>query len=534
MSQRDFYSPDQPRGPKGHPTGGEFVDWPGHGEGESGSGKGAQSSDGMKVPKSLAGALGLARSEIAKVGLTPNKFGLGKHTTPYSLLTHLRSGRDQMKEVMLKQTQPEERDAARALLGLMNKALKEAEKAFPDAVGRFSADEEERDYMDPKMKKMRPEDDMENEDAEGSEDEGMEDDEDMPEDEDADKTKKMMKGKKADCSEDDDAHDYAHRTIEGVEIFKVGNWNGDAYSESDLDKIVEAYSAVGFTPPVKVGHVKDPAARAYGWVRNVRRKGAKLLADFHDVPEEIYSAIKDRAFDAVSSEIFWNLKRDGKVFPRALKAVALLGAEVPAVSGLAPLREVVHQTIPVAGFDRVSEYTIQPEEWNMAEIAELQKQLAELQRNYAAEVSKNDALSARVGEMEEQKRKETVAKKVEAVTVPALRTAFHALYDLASRSDATKVAEYAQGDKTLEVNTEAALDLLVAQINQTGAKLFAELSAAGDKTRPERSAFDNPALEVDKRTREHMAKNGVKDYNEAMSVVLNADPALKTAYAKVA
>ncbi len=51
----------------------------------------------------------------------------------------------------------------------------------------------------------------------------------------------------------------------------------------------------------------------------------------------MYDLIAARAYAAVSCEIFWDLKRNGRTFPRALKAVALLGAGVPAVSGLKPL-----------------------------------------------------------------------------------------------------------------------------------------------------------------------------------------------------
>jgi hypothetical protein len=126
-------------------------------------------------------------------------------------------------------------------------------------------------------------------------------------------------------------------TLRNVEIFAAGQWNGDTYTPDDLDEMCAAFSRLGFRPPVTLGHVDKPGSPAVGWVANLRRVGSKLLADFEHVPSEIYQAIKRRAFDRVSAEIFWNMKAGDKKFRRALKAVALLGADVPAVTSLAPL-----------------------------------------------------------------------------------------------------------------------------------------------------------------------------------------------------
>lgn len=130
-------------------------------------------------------------------------------------------------------------------------------------------------------------------------------------------------------------------SIKGVEIFAVGTHNGDTYTEADLDAMVAAHRELDFRPAVKVGHTKDkPGAPAYGWVANLRRAGTKLLADFTDLHDSVVDAIRQKQYDNVSSEIYFNLKRGGKTFHRALKAVALLGAEVPAVANLVPLHKM--------------------------------------------------------------------------------------------------------------------------------------------------------------------------------------------------
>jgi len=145
-------------------------------------------------------------------------------------------------------------------------------------------------------------------------------------------------------------------TIRGVEIFRSGAWNGDEYSNADLDDMVRNFDRVGFQVPITLGHQKEPGAPAYGWVKHIRRVGDKLVADFRDLPKKLVDMIRQGRFGATSAEIFWNLERNGKKFRRVLKAVALLGAETPAVSGLAPLQWAVASNT-ITTFDRVTACT---------------------------------------------------------------------------------------------------------------------------------------------------------------------------------
>lgn len=134
------------------------------------------------------------------------------------------------------------------------------------------------------------------------------------------------------------AMDYSQ--LNGVEIFKVGTHNGDAYTSEDIDDIVDAFNALDYQPALKLGHDKSPGAPAIGYISKLWRKGDTLMANFSDIPEKIFAAIKDKMFNRVSAEIWFNLERAGKKYRRALKALALLGAEVPAVAGLKPLADL--------------------------------------------------------------------------------------------------------------------------------------------------------------------------------------------------
>lgn len=130
--------------------------------------------------------------------------------------------------------------------------------------------------------------------------------------------------------------------IKGVEIFSTGTWNGDEYTQDDLDEMVRAFEDTQETckPSLKLGHTDDqtllqkdglPAA---GWIGSLYRKGGKLLADFVDIPKTIYELITNKAYRNVSAEIYWNADVNGEIYKRMLAAVALLGADMPAVSNL--------------------------------------------------------------------------------------------------------------------------------------------------------------------------------------------------------
>lgn len=134
-------------------------------------------------------------------------------------------------------------------------------------------------------------------------------------------------------------------SINGVEVFSVGNWNGDDYTREDLQEMVNAFDETksGIRPFVKIGHspkqelLKKESLPAAGWVENLYVKGDKLVADFTDVPKKIYQLIQKKAFRKVSSEIFINLKMPNKTYKKVLGAVALLGAETPGVYNLADI-----------------------------------------------------------------------------------------------------------------------------------------------------------------------------------------------------
>jgi hypothetical protein len=130
-----------------------------------------------------------------------------------------------------------------------------------------------------------------------------------------------------------------------LELLKVGTWNGIRITPADLRDLAANAELAGYRVPLKLGHTKAEDAAAHGWLTRIRVEdrpgGPVLVADAEAVPAETLALIRARRFDAVSCELWQDIARDGHKFRLLLKAVALLGAHPPAVSGLRPVSESV-------------------------------------------------------------------------------------------------------------------------------------------------------------------------------------------------
>ena len=127
--------------------------------------------------------------------------------------------------------------------------------------------------------------------------------------------------------------------IKGVEIFAEGKWNGNTVNSKVLSDIVEAFEATKefFKPVLKLGHddsqemLKAEGLPAAGWISSIYIKGTKLFADFTDIPQKVFELIQKKAYRKVSVEIFRGYTFKDRIFDNLLGAVALLGADTPAV-----------------------------------------------------------------------------------------------------------------------------------------------------------------------------------------------------------
>lgn len=345
----------------------------------------------------------------------------------------------------------------------------------------------------------------------------------------------------------------------GAEIIRTGTFRDSkgrpaVITPKDLEDMVAAAGQVGYTPPLKKGHDDSIGARAWGWVRNLRVAGEKLIGDILDVPESMAAIIRERGYDQISAEVVPDLQRNGKTFPKALWAVAALGAEIPAISGLKPLSE-----LPMFSSDRpdLLIFTSQsgapmpetsappahtppppappapppppdPEVARLREAHAAIKATADAQALELAEQKRKfDTQASEIATLQAANREAKLAAKLEAWKgPPAFRPYIEALYRLSVESP--RILKFSsEPGKVEDVNLEALVDALGLKLTcDTGWMLNKQLSVVGG-----RDFSENPGAEVDARVKKMIAADKSMSYKDAMTQVLNADPALKSAYA---
>lgn len=134
-----------------------------------------------------------------------------------------------------------------------------------------------------------------------------------------------------------------------VEILAPGEWSGSVVGKviitpKHLEDAVSAFRALGGVLDValKFGHNKEQKMTdgqpAIGWVSDVWVKSGKIMARFTDMPKIVYEAIKAKRYKNVSVEGLFDVEHKGEKYGFVLTAVALLGADIPAVNTLADLQ----------------------------------------------------------------------------------------------------------------------------------------------------------------------------------------------------
>jgi hypothetical protein len=279
----------------------------------------------------------------------------------------------------------------------------------------------------------------------------------------------------------------ASKSITGANIFKSGTWNKQTFTDEDLDKIVQAFHDANKAGrvPLKFGHNEEQAwtdgQPAIGWVTKIWRAGANLMADFSDIPENVYEFIKKGMYKFTSIELLKNAEYDGKRFPYVLDAVALLGAEPPAVDGLADLQKLAlsrtsfkfaealqftaQRTVTVSTFKSGDRSKMDEKEVQAAISKAIGEAIAPMQAKLdasTAEVAKfkdeNTKLVAKLAEQE---------KTVKAEKVKMAREAAVAVLEAGVRAKKITPAERLSFTKLLKIdNDDAVLELDIKDVEQ--------------------------------------------------------------------
>lgn len=128
-----------------------------------------------------------------------------------------------------------------------------------------------------------------------------------------------------------------------IEVFRAGDY-GDRgrWTAQDLDRLVAAYDTRLQPAPVVIGHPTTDSP-AYGWVARLRRAGQSLWAQLEKVDKGFESLLRDGRFRQRSVALYRHFAPAGGPY---LRHIGFLGAQPPAVKGLAPVRFFAGVTEP--------------------------------------------------------------------------------------------------------------------------------------------------------------------------------------------
>lgn len=260
-----------------------------------------------------------------------------------------------------------------------------------------------------------------------------------------------------------------------AEIFAVGKWNGFEFSAHDLKKIAESFNTLGdyLKVPLKFGHNNEQPMTdgmpALGWVNRVWVEGNKLMAEFSNMPSKVMDAIKNKLYRKVSVELDIDVSHKGKRYDYVLSGVALLGADIPAVSVLADLDHYLMRRASFSSGQKVVFSAIagslNSEGDNMEQLEKLTKQVADLTaivatltaENSQIKLSKIEADSKLAKFEAERQEREAEAQKA---AMSAKRSEVVKVFDDAIKCGAITPAQKSAFSKVLRVEDDAALSML--------------------------------------------------------------------------
>jgi hypothetical protein len=212
-----------------------------------------------------------------------------------------------------------------------------------------------------------------------------------------------------------------------------------------------------------------------GWVSRVYREGSKLLADFIDMPKVVYDAIKKGLYKFVSVELLRNVQVDTRVVPLILDAVALLGADPPAVGILKDLQALTMRKLH--GFHGEASLAFTREFTNIGgreamadendDLKKLREDFARLQAERDAEKARNAELKAAAVEAESYKRRlEELTQATHAEKVEKHRKVVKEMFEKAVNNKEITPAARERFYKHFDVEADDVLKLTVKDVEE--------------------------------------------------------------------
>lgn len=341
-----------------------------------------------------------------------------------------------------------------------------------------------------------------------------------------------------------------------AEIFAAGTWNKTwKFSAQDLQEIATNFEALGDNHhvPLKFGHNEtQPMTDGYpalGWVTKVWTVGDKLMARFDSVPTIVKKAFDAKLYRHVSVELDVDVEHRGKKYKYVLSAVALLGADIPAVNTLNDLKHYLDGGERLAASRREVFSTVQgnlttePEEGKDMTKEELEAAIkaavAPLEAKFTAVTGELATANAKLATMEAEKavgeaaaaagkvkmHREALTAKLEAavkdkVLTPAQREGALRFMRLADDT-AVMGIDAAQVDEYIKINGAA------KRVNMSQEQGHGKGS---DNSENSDTDYSDAGEEIYKRARKLQGDDAKMSFSAARDRVMAADPELANKY----
>jgi hypothetical protein len=279
----------------------------------------------------------------------------------------------------------------------------------------------------------------------------------------------------------------------------------------------------------------------------VYREGSKLLADFTDMPTSIYEMVKSGRYKFVSVELLKNVTAGTRVIPWVLDAVALLGADQPAVGTLKDLQSLTMKRKPAfqararVAFQRDTKFfstgatkAMDEKEVQAAITAALDKQAKDLRAEFTSQ------LTAETKKARDEAKAEA-DKQVATAAAESHRGQIKERFERAVKAEALLPAKRESFFKYNRVDDDAAVVQIKLEevdayiVEFSDAKKLAAANKTQTKAGDKVEFAATNALELTRRAEETTIKRGGKvtnfaDVHAATKLVLSADPKLAKAY----